>query len=119
MAHNYDRRLRVADLLKHELAKLILGQSRDPRFVFVSVTDVEISKDYANAKVFVTILNDEQVNEIILALNKAAGFFRHELARAVNLRTTPKLHFHYDDTIRQGQKISQLLQKPSTDSTEE
>lgn len=117
-AHSYDRKLRVADLIKHELAKLILEHSRDPRFNFVSVTSVDISRDYSNAKVFVTILNDDQIKETLAALNKASGFFRHQLANAVNLRTTPKLHFHYDDTIRKGQKISELL-KSTKDADKE
>jgi ribosome-binding factor A len=110
VSHGFDRRVRVTDLIKHELAKLLLS-SQDPRFGFVSISQVEISKDYANAKVFVTILDDEKIGEIMAALKKAAGFFRHELAATVNMRTTPKLHFYYDDTLRRGQKIDELLKK--------
>lgn len=119
MPHSYDRKLRVADLLKQELANLLLTHSNDPRFTFVSITGIEISKDYSHAKVFVTILNENKTEEVINALNKAAGFFRHQLANNVNLRTTPKLHFHYDETVCKGQKISQLLAKVSTKSDKE
>lgn len=111
MPHPFDRRLRVADLLKQELAKLLQESSHDPRFSFVSVSAIEISKDYSCAKVYVTVLNDTKLHETIRALNKAAGYFRYQLAHRVNFRTTPKLRFHYDDTITRGQRISQLLRK--------
>lgn len=118
MPHGFDRRLRVADHLKSELANLLLSHSYDPRFSFVSIASIEVSKDYSLAKVFVTILDDNQVAEVMTALNKAAGFFRRELAHRVNLRTTPKLHFIYDETLKRGQKISDLLSKSSRESKE-
>lgn len=114
MPHGYDRRLRVADHLKNELANLLLGHSHDPRFKFVSITAIEIAKDYSQAKVFVSILNESKIEETLVALNKAAGFFRRELAQNVNLRSTPRLHFYYDDTILTGNRISELLSKPPT-----
>lgn len=114
MAHGFERKSRVADHLKHELGRLLLSHSFDPRFKFVSITAIELSKDYAHATVYVTILNDSQVKDILIALNKAAGFFRRELAQRVNLRTTPQFHFQYDESIRRGEKITKLLsQKPS------
>ena len=118
MAHAYDRRLRVADLIKHELGRLLLSESRDPRFTFVSITSVDVARDYANAKVFVTLLDDSQVQETLEALNRAAGFFRYELANKVNLRTTPRLHFYYDESLRQGQRINDLLKKRDADEEE-
>jgi ribosome-binding factor A len=115
----FDRRLRIADLMKHELGKLLLSHSHDPRFTFVSITSIDISKDYSHAKVYVTILDEEKTEEIMAALNKAAGFFRHHLAQAVNLRSTPKLIFHFDETIRKGQRISQLLSQTSKKPSQE
>lgn len=118
MPHGFERQSRVADHIKEELGKLLLSHSRDPRFSFVSISAIELAKDYSRAKVFVTVLDDKQVDEVIAALNKAAGFFRRELAHRVNLRTTPKLHFQYDASLQQGQKISELLAKHSTDESE-
>lgn len=115
MSHGFERKLRVADHIRNELGRLLLTHSHDPRFKFVSISAVELSKDYSHAKVFVTVLNDSQVPEILEALTKAAGFFRRELARIINLRSTPKLFFVYDGTLRQGDRISQLLSKPSDD----
>jgi ribosome-binding factor A len=115
LPHGFDRKSRVADNLKYELAKCLLNNSYDPRFSFVSISSIEISKDYAHAKVYVTILDDAHIEEILAALNKASGFFRHELARTVNLRSTPRLSFVYDDTIVRGQKISELLSRSHKD----
>jgi ribosome-binding factor A len=109
--NTFDRQIRIADQIKHEIGRLLLKESRDPRFSLVSVTAVEVSKDYSHAQVFVTLLNDQDKQVVIKALNKAAGFFRFQLAHSLNLRTTPRLHFHYDDTLRQGQKIIELLAK--------
>jgi ribosome-binding factor A len=106
-----DRRFRIADLIKHEIAKLLLEKSRDPRFVFVSVVSVEVSKDYSHAKVFVTVLEDQDKDAVLKALNKAASFFKYQLAHTLNMRTTPDLCFYYDDTFRQSQRISELLKK--------
>lgn len=119
MPNTFDRRIRVADLLKQEIANLLLEHTRDPRFTFVSITSVEIAKDYSTAKVFVTVLDDSKIRETLAALNKAAGYFRYQLAQIVNLRTTPKLHFYYDETIASGQKIEQLLNpKSSNDNSD-
>lgn len=118
MPHGFERKSRVADHLRQELGRLLLSHSRDPRFSFVSITTIDLAKDYSHAKVFVTVLDDDQINDTLVALNKAAGFFRRELAHRVNLRTTPKLHFFYDETLRRGDKISRLLSKPPSDSEE-
>lgn len=118
MPHAFDRKVRVGDLIKHELAKLLLA-SKDPRFTFASITSVEVSNDYANAKVFVSLLDENMVDEVMPALNKAAGFFRFQLAKQVNLRTTPRLHFHYDNTLAQGQKINDLLKKSTKEDNKD
>lgn len=113
MSHAYDRKRRVADLIKQEIAKLLIKEVRDPRFAFVTVTEVEVSKDYSHAKIFVTVLDEFKIEETIKALNKASGFFRYQLAHLVNMRTTPKLYFVYDESVARGQRVSKLLQEPT------
>ncbi len=96
MAREYSRTQRVADFLKQELATLIQFEVRDPRVGMVSITDVEVSRDMAYAKVFMTVLGkdtEEDVKESIDVLNKAAGFLRTQIAKSNNARTTPKLRF--------------------------
>ena len=120
---------RVADQIQRELATLIQMEVKDPRVGMVSVTGVEVSRDIAHAKVFVTVLNtltdDSQINESTLsepgdldkleikenidALNKAAGFLRSLLAKRLSTRSVPKLRFYYDGSIAHGQQLSSLI----------
>ena len=120
---------RVADQIQRELASLIQMEVNDPRVGMVSVTGVEVSRDIAHAKVFVTVLNtltdDSQINESTLsepgdldkleikenieALNKAAGFLRSLLAKRLSTRSVPKLRFYYDGSIARGQQLSSLI----------
>ena len=120
---------RVADQIQRELASLIQMEVNDPRVGMVSVTGVEVSRDIAHAKVFVTVLNtlteDSEVNKSTLsepgdldkleikenidALNKAAGFLRSLLAKRLSTRSVPKLRFFYDGSIARGQQLSSLI----------
>ena len=120
---------RVADQIQRELASLIQMEVSDPRVGMVSVTGVEVSRDLAHAKVFVTVLNtltdDSEINKSTLsepgdldkleikenidALNKAAGFLRSLLAKRLSTRSVPKLRFHYDSSIERGQQLSSLI----------
>ena len=119
---------RVADQIQRELAMLIQLEVNDPRIGMISVTGIEISRDMAHAKIFVTVMNSAagngaeqddsdtpgeldklEMEENIKALNKAAGFLRSLLAKRLRLRTTPKLQFHYDNSVSRGQKLSSLI----------
>lgn len=129
MADVSPRVQRVADQIQRELASLIQMEVNDPRVGMVSVTGVEVSRDIAHAKVFVTVLNtlteDSEVNKSTLsepgdldkleikenidALNKAAGFLRSLLAKRLSTRSVPKLRFFYDGSIARGQQLSSLI----------
>jgi ribosome-binding factor A len=99
---------RVQDLMQRTLANL-LQHANDPRFAKATITHVDVSPDLANAKVYVSLLDENAVKETLSALNKAAGFFRHHLAEEMDLRVTPKVHFCYDATLQQADRIAQLL----------
>lgn len=123
------RMQRVADQIQRELATLIQMEVSDPRVGMVSVTGVEVSRDLAHAKVYVTVLNtlgedgvlnretladpgelDQlEVQQNIKALNKAAGYLRTLLAKRINLRSVPKLQFYYDASVQRGQELSSLI----------
>jgi ribosome-binding factor A len=119
---------RVADQIQRELAMLIQLEVNDPRIGMISVTGIEISRDMAYAKIFVTVMNSAsgagkelddsgapgeldklEIEENIKALNKASGYLRSLLAKRLKLRTTPKLQFHYDNSVRRGQQLSSLI----------
>ena len=109
MAHPYARTSRVEDMIKRELALMLHQEAHDPRFSLVTITGVELSRDYSRAKVFIALQEHEQGHDTLVALNKAAGFFRHQLATSVKLRSVPQMRFVYDDSFRHGQQVSDII----------
>lgn len=109
MTHIPNRPRRVADLIQRTLAQMLQLEAKDPRFVGVTITAVNVSPDLANATVYVTVLDESKIKESVTALNKASGFLRHQLADEVDLRIVPRLYFTYDESISRADKINQLL----------
>ncbi|MEH6608763.1 MAG: 30S ribosome-binding factor RbfA [Halioglobus sp.] len=112
MAKEYSRTQRVADHLQRELAGLIQHSVRDPRLGMVSITEVEVSRDMGYAKVFYTLLgceSDQEAKESTEVLNKAAGFLRTQLSKDSNMRTIPKLRFHFDNSVGRGRYLEDLI----------
>lgn len=101
---------RVAVQMKKELGDIIQRKLKDPRIGFVTVTDVEVSGDLQQAKIFLTVLGDDDKKEATLeGLDKAKGFVRSEIGARIRLRKTPELEFHWDHTYEQGKRIDELL----------
>ena len=118
MAREFTRSDRVEDFLKQELAQLIQQEVRDPRVGMVMVTGVDVSRDIAYAKVFVTVVgvdNEADSSEAIDGLNHAAGFLRSQLAKRHTMRSTPKLRFYYDASVMRGTELTQLISKARAD----
>ncbi len=114
MAREYSRTDRVADHLREELAQLIQREMRDPRVEMVSITDVEVSKDLAHARVFYTVLGKDSADEakpVTEALNKAAGFLRSLLSKGSTLRTVPALQFRFDTSVGRGRYLEDLIER--------
>ena len=113
MPREFSRTERVGQLIQTAIAKIIQDYLRDKTTIFVTVTDVEVSKDFSVARVFVSTLPDDEksVNAVLHLLEPEAGNFRHELAHAIALRRMPKLRFVFDGSIKSGSQISQLSQK--------
>ena len=119
MPREFKRIDRVSALIQRELSKLLIQEIRDPRLTLVTINKIEISKDMAHAKVFVTQLNVAQVqrernpgeNEIIKSLNKAAAHLRYHLANNLSLRVTPQLRFIYDTSLEQTMNLGYLINK--------
>ncbi len=114
MPKEFGRNRRVGDLIQRELAQLIQRESnklRDiPGATLITVAKVDVSPDLAQAKVFVTTLDDQADRSRLLAgLNHNAGHFRHELAQLLRLRTMPKLRFVYDEAQERGIRLSRLI----------
>ncbi len=97
---------RVADLLKEEIADILTTKVRDPRIGFVTVTGADVSGDFRNANVYVSIQQKQDAKKVFSALKKASGFVRGELAKRLSLRRIPALTFVPD---RATEKVSHLL----------
>lgn len=105
----FQRSERVAEQVRRDLAELIRTELKDPRVGMISLTDVELTSDYAHAKVFFTTLNSEHLDEIQRGLKRASGFLRRELGRRIHIHTLPELHFVYDSSLERGSSLSQLI----------
>jgi ribosome-binding factor A len=108
------RDLRIADFIRDELAAIIQREMRDPRVGIVNVNEVKVSRDRSYADVYVSSLQTsttEERAELVDVLNKAAGFFRSELAKRHSMRTTPKIRIHYDELIESGPRLEALIDK--------
>ena len=90
---------------------MIRSEVKDPRVGLVTVTGVELTPDYAVARVYFTVLpNDEETVATTLdGLRRAAGFLRSQLGRRVRIHTTPELHFVYDRSVEEGSRLSKLI----------
>ncbi|MFD0324403.1 30S ribosome-binding factor RbfA [Lysobacter gummosus] len=95
--------------MRRELGKIVHEAVREHGLPSVSVSDVEVSRDLAHAKVFVTALQPERSLEAVKDLKELAPNLRYQLGKAMKLRHVPELHFHYDDSVDRGESIDNLL----------
>ena len=107
----YKRSQRVGDLLREEIADIIMKKVKDPRLGFVTVTGVDITDDLKIAKVFVSILKEEERETTLTILNAARSFMRSEVAKRVRMKSIPSLEFRIDESIQYGNKIDRLLKE--------
>lgn len=105
----FQRSDRVAEQVRRDLADLLRTELKDPRVGMISLTSVELTPDYAHAKVFFTTLNADHLPEIEQGLKRASGFLRRELGRRIHIHTLPELHFIYDNSLERGSSLSQLI----------
>lgn len=108
---SFSRSDRVAEQIRRDLADLVRSELKDPRVGMISLTAVEVTPDYAHAKVYFSTLDDSHVPEILTGLKRASGFLRRELGRRIRIHTLPQLHFIHDSSIEHGASLSQLIDK--------
>lgn len=108
---------RVDEAVRSVLSDAITKDLKDPRVGFVTVTGVKTSPDLRHARVYVSVLGDEETRDATLqGLASAHGFLQSRLASELSLKHTPALEFEYDDSVDRGMRINQLLQEgPETD----
>ena len=105
----FQRSDRVAEQVRRDLADLIRSELKDPRVGMISLTAVELTPDYAHAKIYFSTLDGDHLEEIERGLKRAAGFLRRELGRRIHIHTLPELHFVYDSSIEHGISLSRLI----------
>lgn len=105
------RGLRVADQIQRDLSEIIAFELKDPRVGMITLTEVQVTPDYAHAKVYFTLLKDskEQVKETLEGLSKAAGYLRNQLGKRLHIHTLPQLHFLHDTSTSRGLQMSALI----------
>lgn len=119
---------RVADQIQRILAELIMREVKDPRLGMVSITGVDVTRDFAYANVYVTVmgrhgldsgeqlkdmgeLDRRQIEDSLAVLNNAAGYLRSLLGKQMSLRTIPALQFRYDESLARGRYLSSLIDR--------
>ena len=101
---------KLQELIKQEMSKMLLKEIKDPRIGFVTVTDVEMTGDLREAKIYVSVMgSEEQIKSSLEGLNSALGFIRREIGQRVRLRFTPEISFALDTSLDYGDHIQKLL----------
>ena len=110
MPREFPRTRRVGEQVQRELAALIRDEIKDPRLGMVSISAVEVSRDLGHARVYVSVLgNEEKSGESVAVLNHASGFLRHKLGKLMRMRTVPELRFYLDRSLQEGARLGALI----------
>ena len=112
MPNNSNRFERINEEYKKEISNIIDNKLKNPNVTgMISVTKVKVTNDLKYAKVYVSILNSKNIKDTLAGLKKSSGHIRSELAKKVNLRTTPEIIFELDDSLEYGAKIDTILKQ--------
>lgn len=112
----YKRSQRVSDLLREEIADIVIYRLKDPRIGFITITGVDVTDDIKIARVYVSVLKDEDKKNILDILNSAKSFIRSELSKRLRMKSIPGIEFRLDTSIEYGDKIDKLLKKIEEES---
>ncbi|RLJ15926.1 30S ribosome-binding factor RbfA [bacterium endosymbiont of Escarpia laminata] len=117
MAQDFKRTDRIGSQLQRDLADLVREELKDPGLGMVTIQEVRVVRDLSQAKVFFTVMGtDLPVSECAKRLNQAAGHLRFLLGQQSKLRTVPKLHFVFDESIERGQHLASLIDQAVADN---
>lgn len=106
------RQHRLGDQVRKVISEIIQRKLRNPQLGMVTITDVELTKDLRQAKVFYSVYGDETVRQSSAkALRQSTGFIQSELSRSIRIRKVPVLEFIFDESVERGLRIQELLAK--------
>jgi ribosome-binding factor A len=104
------RAARIADRIREELSEMLVQEISDPRLAGVSITDVTVDREMAYAEIYYSALEGSQrSDEILEGFSHAQGYLRRELTQRIELRTFPRLRFHWDPTFERADHIEKLI----------
>ncbi len=108
MSHRLDK---IASLIKEEISLIFLHKIQDPKLSILTITNVKVSPDVRQAKVYFSVYNKEKREEVLEKINEIKGFIRSQLAGRIQLRFVPELVFFIDDTLDYVEKMEGLFKK--------
>jgi len=111
MPKESSRGRKIGDLIQREVAVLVQREIKDPRIGMVTINEATVSRDLAFSDIYFTVMPSENTETVEEVLNEASGFLRSQLAKVLSTRTTPKLRFHYDNTIESGARMNRAINK--------
>lgn len=116
MGRDFSRSERIAQVIHRDLARMLQYELKDPRITaMVTVSAVKVSRDLTHAKVYISTIQDDQIDETLKLLNKASGFFRSNLAKQLTTRICPDITFVHDRSITEGMHLSRLIDQAIDD----
>jgi len=113
------RKRRIEELILRELGRVLLTYPKQSILNKVTITAVDVAPDLSAAKIFFSVFDEVNVSDAAKALQDEAKFLRKTLARTINLRSTPRLDFLYDESIKRGRRISELIDAAVTDDEDQ
>ncbi len=113
----YKRSVRVGDLIKEEVADIIMNKIKHKTLGFVTVTGAKLSDDLRNAVIYITVLNTEDNEKTVRKLNESKSFIKGELCKRIKIKFLPTLTFQIDDAVLYGRKMDKILDDINTERT--
>jgi ribosome-binding factor A len=111
---------RIGERIREELSELLIYDIADPRLEGISITDVKVDRELAFADIYASAIEgSERSGDILQGLEHASGFIRRELTRRINLRTFPRLRFHWDPTFERAEHIERLIASLHDEASQE
>lgn len=107
--HPYKRSVRVSDLIREEVADIVMNKIKHKSLGFVTITGAKVSPDMRNATIYVSVLDPDEKIKTVRKLNESKSFVRGELGKRLKIRYIPTLAFEIDEAIEYGRKIDTLL----------
>ena len=114
----FSRADRVSEQIQRELAELTRAGLKDPRAGWITITQVEVTRDYSHAKVYYTVMVESTREATQEALESSAGYLRNELGRSIKMFSMPQLHFVYDESVERGMHLTSLINQVAREDAE-